>query len=130
MPTDARLGLVIGVTLVILVAVLFSRKDGSPSATASALPAPPGTSMKMGALPKAPVPGVPSAPPKIGLSSLPQSHEVTEGETLMSLALRYYGDAGHVSTLYRANQDKILSPDRVPIGTILRIPEATEKYER
>ena len=130
MPTDARLGLVVGVTLVILVAVLFSRKDGRLSPAASALPAPPGTSLKMGPAPKAPVPGVPSPAPKIGLGNLPQSHEVVEGETLMSLAVRYYGDAGHVSTLYRANQDKILSPDRVPIGTVLRIPEATVKYDR
>jgi nucleoid-associated protein YgaU len=123
MPNDARLGLVVGVTLVILVAVLFSRRESVPPPTATTVQAPPGASVKMGAIPKAPVPGVPSAPHKAGYGGLPQSHTVEEGETLMSLAVRYYGDAGHVSTLYRANQDRILSIDRVPVGTVLRLPE-------
>ena len=36
MPNDARLGLVVGVTLVILFAVLFARKDGPAPLTAGA----------------------------------------------------------------------------------------------
>lgn len=123
MPSDARLGLVVGVTLVILVAVLFARKESVPPPTAGAVQAPPGASVKMGPIPKAPVPGVPSVPHKAGYGSLPQSHTVEEGETLMSLSVRYYGDPGHVSTLYRANQDRILAPDRVPVGTVLRLPD-------
>ena len=41
----------------------------------------------------------------------------------MSLSKRYFGDTGHVSYLFRANQDRILAPDRVPVGTVLRIPD-------
>lgn len=122
MPNDARLGLVVGVTLVILVAVLFARKDGQAPLAAGAQP--PSNLSKVGL--SAPVPGVPSVPPKtIGLSpARPLSHTVEEGETLMSLSKQYFGDTGHVSHLFRANQDRILAPDRLPIGTVLRIPDA------
>lgn len=122
MPNDARLGLVVGVTLVILVAVLFARKDGSGMGALAKGPTTPTFSTKMGGT--APVPGVPGVPPKIGLTAGPRTHTVEEGESLMSLAVRYYGDPGQVSYLFRANQDRILSPERVPIGTVLRIPEA------
>lgn len=123
MPNDARLGLVVGVTLVLLVGVLFARKEPGTPISASALPSP-GPSMKMGAIPPAPVPGVPGASIIRSKVNVPRSHTVEPGETLMSLAVRYYGDAGQVSQLFRANQDRILAPDRLPIGTVLRIPEA------
>ena len=123
MPNDARLGLVVGVTLVILVAVLFARKDVPTAATAGSHP--PSNLSKAGL--SAPVPGVPSVPPRtIGLPSpaRPRSHTVEEGETLMSLSKQYYGDTGHVGYLFHANQDRILAPDRLPLGTVLRIPDA------
>ncbi|MFO0876635.1 MAG: hypothetical protein U0840_04610 [Gemmataceae bacterium] len=122
MPNDARLGLVVGVTLVILVAVLFARKDGSGAGPLGKGQTTPPFSTKVGT--SAPVPGVPGMVPMIGLARGPRTHTVEEGESLMSLAVRYYGDAGHVSYLFQANQDRILAPDRVPIGTILRIPDA------
>jgi nucleoid-associated protein YgaU len=128
MPNDARLGLVVGVTLVILVAVLFSRKDGFAPPRMGVVQAPPGAAVKMGTVPKAPVSGLPGTP--VPLRGLPPTHTVEEGETLMSLAVRYYGDPGQVSTLYRANLDRILSPDRVPVGTVLRIPDRGAKFDR
>jgi nucleoid-associated protein YgaU len=122
MPNDARLGLVVGVTLVILFAVLFARKDGPPPATAGGQP--PQNLSKVGL--SAPVPGVPSVPPKTVpiAPARPRSHTVEEGETLMSLSKQYFGDTGHVGHLFRANQDRILAPDRLPVGTVLRIPDA------
>src|SRR5690348_13543159 len=116
MPNDARLGLVVGVTLVLLVAVLFARRDGPRPVPVGAVQA---------NAPPAPVPGLPGVPPgsTVGPGGRPRSHTVEEGESLMSLAVRYYGDAGRVSFLYRANRDRILAPDRVPIGTVLRIPD-------
>src|SRR5262245_47288285 len=120
MPNDARLGLVVGVTLVILVAILFARKDGSS-------PVPPGTQGAASALSKvglaAPGPGRPGCPSKTAAGT-PRTHTVEEGDSLMHLSVRYYGDAGHVSYLFRANQDRILAPDKVPTGTVLRIPDA------
>jgi nucleoid-associated protein YgaU len=121
MPNDARLGLVVGVTLVILVAVLFARKDGTTATNPGSQP--PSNLSKAGL--SAPVPGVPSVPPKTiaTLPARPRSHTVEEGETLMSLSKQYFGDTGHVGHLFRANQDRILAPDRLPIGTVLRIPD-------
>ena len=124
MPNDARLGLVVGVTLVILVAILFTRKDGATPAPAVPTQATNPAMSKVGL--SAPVPGVPGVPPKTPAAG-PRAHTVEEGETLMNLSVRYYGDAGHVSYLFRANQDRILAPDRVPIGTVLRIPEAPKE---
>jgi nucleoid-associated protein YgaU len=121
MPNDARLGLVVGVTLVILVAVLFARKEGVIPGSAGVIQATPAASPEFAA----PVPGLPGVPPKASTQAagLPRAHKVEEGESLMSLAVRYYGNSGHVSFLFRANQDRILSPDRIPIGTVLRIPD-------
>ena len=116
MPNDARLGLVVGVTVVILVAVLFVRRDsmtrgapgkGSPHAVVVQLP-----SMAPG------VPGV----PRSGLFQ-GRTHTVGEGDTLTSVAVRYYNDPAQVSLLMRANRDRIMGPDRVPVGTVLVIPE-------
>src|SRR5206468_2801616 len=106
--------------LVILVAILFAQKNVAAPGTAGSQP----NSTKVGLA--APVPGVPGVPPKtIATKPLrPQSHKVEEGETLMSLSKTYFGDAGHVGHLFRANQDRILAPDRVPVGTVLRIPDA------
>jgi len=115
MPNDARLGLVVGVTLVILVAVLFARRDGLR----------PGAGPVQATPAAAPVPGLPGAAPGAAavVPGRPRSHTVEEGESLTTLAVRYYGDPGQVSYLFRANQDRILAPDRVPIGTVLRIPD-------
>ena len=116
MPNDARLGLVVGVTVVILVAVLFVRKDsmtrGSPNNNAAAIVQ----------LPPA-VPGLPSpAIPRPGLFQA-RTHTVGEGDTLTSVAVKYYSDPAKVSDLYRANRDRIMGPDRLPIGTVLVLPD-------
>jgi nucleoid-associated protein YgaU len=116
MPNDARLGLVVGVTVVILVAVLFVRRDsmtrgapgkGSPHAAVVQLP-----SM---------APGVPGVPRPALFSA--RTHTVGEGDTLTSVAVRYYNDPAQVSLLMKANRDRIMGPDRVPVGTVLVIPE-------
>lgn len=117
MPNDARLGLVVGVTVVILVAVLFVRRDsqtrGAPGKgnphTAAVVQLP---SMAPG------VPGVPR--PALGQG---RTHTVGDGETLTSVAVRYYNDPAQVSLLMQANRDRIMGPHRVPVGTVLVIPE-------
>jgi nucleoid-associated protein YgaU len=116
MPKDARLGLVVGVGLVIGVAVVFYRGAaiGQPL---------PGNLQKPSAAPgsmEAQVSALPGIPPTLGP---PRSHVVQEGESLASVANRYYGDPRRSVLLYRANRDHIRSPDRVPIGTILLIPD-------
>jgi len=112
MPKDARWGLVVGAGAVILIAVLFFRKEGAGGAT----------------LPQPNLPGVGEArPPVPGVPSVPSGrvHRVADGETLTSIAVRYYGDAGRVSFLFRANRDRLMAPDRVPLGTLLVVPDVT-----
>jgi nucleoid-associated protein YgaU len=41
----------------------------------------------------------------------------------VSIANKYYGDGSLASFLFRSNRDRLMAPDRVPLGTILYIPE-------
>jgi nucleoid-associated protein YgaU len=104
MPNDAKLGLVIGIGLVIIIAVVFFRKDPaaareSPEQPAAAAVNPPGILLK---------------------------HTVKEGETLFSLAQRYYKDGTKFVEIYRANQAMLREPDRLEPGTDLVIPGVKE----
>ncbi|MFN3967011.1 MAG: LysM peptidoglycan-binding domain-containing protein [Endomicrobiia bacterium] len=69
-----------------------------------------------------PSPEVPKKPsvPKVIISG-PRTHKVQQGETLISLAEKYYGDKRRWVKIYKANEDKIqkgiLKPD-----TVLVIP--------
>jgi nucleoid-associated protein YgaU len=124
MPNDAKLGLVVGVALVIAVAVIFFRKDRPANPAASnvqpapaATPAPPAagrTALARTARRTAdePIPGVDG-----------RCHTVQEGETLFGLAQHYYGDGDKSSTLYQVNRSRLDSPDELPPGTVLVIPD-------
>jgi nucleoid-associated protein YgaU len=109
MPNDARLGLVVGVGVVIAVAVIYYRK-APESAAGAGEPAPALTA-------HAKTPGRTTSRPL-------RRHVVAEGETLTSLARQYYGDADKVELLQRANADVVGAVDEVPSGLILVIPEA------
>jgi nucleoid-associated protein YgaU len=51
-----------------------------------------------------------------------QLHEVVDGDTLASVALRYYGDAALAEALLRANHELVKNPDILPVGAFLKIP--------
>jgi nucleoid-associated protein YgaU len=118
MPRDAKLGFVVGVALVILIAVIFYQSTRTAGAAGSLQTSPEGPSPKTTSLQPSVVPGVPST-----LASPRRSHTVREGETLSSLAARYYGDASWSSLLFRANRSQLTAPDRLPVGTVLLIPD-------
>lgn len=122
MPNDAKLGLVVGVALVLTVAVVFFRKDAvaeSPADT-SVKTSPPNTT-------PTPRPAVARAThrPAAATPNEPagRKHIVREGETLFSLAQRYYGDGEHFHLIYRANQQEAEATDPLPAGTVLVIPD-------
>lgn len=121
MPSDARLGLVAGVCLVIAVAVAFYRTDGKGVLPTGAV----GRPITASAEDEEGTEGVSSAAP--AQPGRPRLHKVEEGETLTSLALKYYGDRSRASLLFRSNRDQLHAPDRVPVGTVLRIPELTKE---
>lgn len=52
----------------------------------------------------------------------PVEHVVVPGETLETIAERYYGDATRAGELYAANRDRIRDPARLHTGQTLVIP--------
>jgi nucleoid-associated protein YgaU len=112
------------VALVIAVAVIFFRKDtpANPAATnvqpgPAATPAPP----PAGQTALAKTTGRTAAEPIPGVDG--RCHTVREGETLSSLAQQYYGDGDKSATLYQVNRSRLDSPDQLPPGTVLLIPD-------
>ncbi len=47
-----------------------------------------------------------------------------DGESLASISTQSYGNSGKVSFLSRPNRDRLMAPDRLPVGTLLVIPDA------
>jgi nucleoid-associated protein YgaU len=130
MQNDAKLALVIGVGLVVAVAVVYFHgdlltgrpADGKPPASVVNPPGSPAAEPG-GAQPRR-VAGRPTA--RIVGSAVPHEHTVAEGETLYSLAERYYGDGERFVDLYRSNRAVLASPDRLEVGTVLVIPDLPE----
>jgi phage tail protein X len=125
MPNDAKLGLIVGMGLVITVAVVFFRKEplnahvireDRPSPAASAAPA--GTGGERGALR-----GIPAKKAAhVKQPTEDRRHTVQEGDTLFGLALHYYGDSDKFVEIYQANRGVLKIPDHLPPGTVLTIP--------
>jgi nucleoid-associated protein YgaU len=111
MTKDAKLALVIGIGVVIVIAVVFFRKEPTPAKAASeptaAAVKPKGVSVTPGAL-AAPKPGV--------------KHTVSPGETLFSLAEHYYQDSGRFVDIYQANRELLQNPQQLTPGTVIVIP--------
>jgi nucleoid-associated protein YgaU len=133
MPNDAKLGLVVGVGLVIVVAVLAFRKDVPPVTPSAIESSARGQAFDDERVSRrvqmVPVPG-----PIIGMSGMlaPRSrggsreHTVQEGDTLFSLAAQYYGDRAKWRALHRANSDRVRGPGRLPRGAVLIIPDPND----
>jgi nucleoid-associated protein YgaU len=51
-----------------------------------------------------------------------QDYSVKSGDTLSSLAARFYGSPGKWKDLYQLNKSRIKDPDRLSEGTVLRVP--------
>lgn len=123
MPNDAKLGLVVGVGLVIAIGVLFYRKDAGSAPGAS----PAGAAVQAAGA----TPGRGQYRPARGRmvtrataeSELARRHVVTEGETLSSLAERYYGDAAREAMIRQANAETLAATEALTPGMVLLIPE-------
>lgn len=123
MTNDAKLGLVVGVCLVIAAAVGFFRKELVPertpdaveAMTTSAGPAPTPVTQGRSSSRAAPVRTVPV--------HKGQNHTVKHGESLYSLAQQYYGDGKKYTEIYKVNRRIVTNPDYVAPGTVLFIPD-------
>jgi 5'-nucleotidase/UDP-sugar diphosphatase len=133
MPNDAKLGLVIGVGLVMVVAVIFFRRDLTTSPAAADNVASPPAAAKVVPPGKSP-PAVPEDRPVrakpssqtgevAGTGPTLRRHTVREGETLFDLARHYYGDAERCTDLIKANREVLERPDELKPGTVLVIPD-------
>jgi nucleoid-associated protein YgaU len=131
MPNAAKFGLILGVSLVIVIAAVFFRKDlataGSPTdmngpsaarPPSTTLPVPPGGSHR-DAKAKVLIQTQEVAEATTGT----RYHTVREGDTLFGLAQHYYGDGDKFIEIYRVNRKVLRSPDDLPPGTVLIIPE-------
>lgn len=56
-------------------------------------------------------------------SAEPRTHIVTDGDSLEKLAARYLSDPHRGREIYELNRNVLSSPDLLPIGVELRIPE-------
>lgn len=50
-------------------------------------------------------------------------HDVVKGDTLSSIAKKYYGDAGQYNKIFEANKPMLSDPNKIYPGQKLRIPE-------
>jgi len=126
MPNDAKLGLIFGVSFVIALGVIYFR----PDAGAHSLPAAAAVAIS----PNAPAPRagqrpVPARRASRAIDGADRKHTVQEGETLASLAQRYYGDSEKTAEIVGANRDIIPNADPLTPGTILTIPEPPDASE-
>jgi nucleoid-associated protein YgaU len=117
MPTDAKLGMVFGVVLVVLVAVLFFRRDSAnpavaePSAAAVVQTAPPA--------PPSPAPGARTT----GTPVSARKHRVRAGDTLTALARHYLGDAARADDIRRVNPQLPPDTNELTPGQELVLPD-------
>ena len=54
-----------------------------------------------------------------------KTHVVVAGETLSTIAKKYYGGEKHWKLLFKANHDRVPDPKKLPIGTVLVLPPAS-----
>lgn len=97
-----------------------------PQAAAAAAPRPveppaPTATRPVGWLP-AGQPPVAAAAPGQPVAQRPAAVRVAPGETLATLARRFYGDARQAARIWEANRDRLRSPQLVVAGMELRLP--------
>lgn len=90
---------------------------GPGVASAGANPPPPGTPLPAGTA------APPTASPEAAAGHELRVHQVGVGETLGSIAKRYYGNANKYLKIFEANRHELRDPNRVRVGQKLRIPD-------
>jgi nucleoid-associated protein YgaU len=71
--------------------------------------------------------GSTATPPAVELKApapAPQTYTVAQGDTLWSLAIRFYGEGRRWNKIYEANRDVLSSSSALPVGAVLVIPVA------
>ncbi len=119
MPNDAKLGLVVGVVVVLAVALVFFRKDPLEADSATSVRSTPPVTTKPP--PPRPVVARANAHPTAAPTDA-RHHVVREGDTLFRLAQHYYGDGTRFVLISQANQQGDDPEVPLPTGSVLVIP--------
>jgi hypothetical protein len=108
MPNDAKVGMILGLGLVILIAVVFFQKEG---VNATSPPGKPSAAAVHSARPMSPPVTRGSSGVEAGNTERRgpapgqvQSHTVREGETLFTLADRFFNDGRKILETYQKNR--------------------------
>lgn len=67
--------------------------------------------------------GLASDSPNSAPAAPPRTHKIGDGDTLAKLARRYLGSEDRRLEIYDANREVLTSPDVLPIGVELKIPD-------
>jgi len=51
-----------------------------------------------------------------------RTYRVREGDTLVSIARRLYGDGRRYRDIFEANRDQLKGPNALPVGVLLVLP--------
>ena len=51
-----------------------------------------------------------------------KTYTVKKGDTLMTIAKKFYGDGSQYTKIKNANSGKVSNPNSIPVGTVLTIP--------
>lgn len=127
MPKEAKLGLILGLAVVIVIALVFFRKESPENisqAATSIRSAPKQAKFTSNTKQNAKV----EAPTQLvsNKKKQPYRYKVVEGDTLYSLARRFYQDDSKFVDIYRANIASVATPERLEPGTMLVIPGIDE----
>lgn len=61
--------------------------------------------------------------------TLPTKHIVQSGDTLTSIAVKFYGNPSGIHRILKANSDVLKDPNRINAGQLLVIPEISNESE-
>jgi len=112
--------IVVGALAIAAVVLAFLLRPGQSSTDAKPTAAPVKATATIGAVVPAPAPTVATLPTT---QPREQTYTVAPGDTLSSIATKYYGDASKYQKIFEANKDILKTPDSLQVGQKLRIPE-------
>jgi len=90
-----------------------------PAELEATAPAPP---TEIATLAGTPMVEVETPPPVVPPTTASQTYTMQPGDTLYSLARRYYGDGNLWTRIAEANRSKFRNVTTIPVGTVLTIP--------
>ncbi len=118
----ASVQVVVGaIAIAAIVLALTTFRSGEPSQESKPT-APPARATIVQAAIAAPT-SAPIPTPSPSVAPQERVHTVVSGDTLTSIAQKYYGDASKYAKIYEANKDTLPDPNSLKVGQKLKVPE-------